>query len=119
MLIPFGVAVDLYEGDSFDKAKKTIHGRYYEDPIHMMNTCVELDEFDFHKKFASLKAYKIGTGSVGNRAQGYWLGMTKTEKGLFKVQSGTKVAAFTDKDMLHEFSKALRHEFKNNGLDFG
>ena len=79
MLIPFGVAVDLYTGDSFDKSRKTIHGRYYEDPNNMMNTCVELDEFDFYQKMASLSVYKIGTGSVSNRAQGYWLGVTKTE----------------------------------------
>ena len=34
------------------------------------------------------------------------------------MQSGTKVDAFTDMDMKHEFAKALRHEL-NAGLDFG
>ena len=83
LAIPYGYAVDLYDGNGFRSDPFYVEGLFYEDET-LRHSCISL--FDkFNDRTTSLEVFK--TAQLGT-ARGYWRSITQTETLNFTVRYG-------------------------------
>ena len=83
--IPYGYAVDLYDGIAFNSETITVDGPFYDDEKTLRHACVSIKD-EFNDYTSSLEVYK--TARLGDAAKGYWQSITQTETLKFTVRYG-------------------------------
>ena len=109
--MPYGVSVNLYDGEGFTGDMITLDGPFYEDET-LKHTCVSIYE-KFNDDTSSLEVFK--TAQLGESAKGYWRSITQTETLKFTVMYGMQLVDKKSEKTSKE--SALRAEMKS-GISF-